>query len=88
MAAGFLEREGLDFQWSIAPPGKSAVDAIEDGSADVIQTALIQAVNDLEQAREPQAINFATVNAMDGFLSAHAMPMITLTGRNWKVPRS
>jgi NitT/TauT family transport system substrate-binding protein len=67
MASGFLEREGLDYQWSIAPPGKSAVDAIEDGSADVIQTALIQAVNDLEQGRKPEAINFATVNAMDGF---------------------
>ena len=67
MAAGFLKREGLDYQWSIAPPGKSAVDAIEDGSADVIQTALIQAVNDLGQQREPVAINFATVNAMDGF---------------------
>lgn len=67
MAAGFLKQEGLEFEWSIAPPGKSAVDAIEDGSADVIQTALIQAVNDLEQHREPAAINFATINAMDGF---------------------
>jgi len=67
MAAGFLEREGLDYQWSVAAPGHSAVDAIEDGSADVIQTALIQAVNDLEQQKKPKAINFATVNAMDGF---------------------
>lgn len=67
MAGGFLDEEGIEYDWSIAPPGKSAVDAIEDGSADVIQTAVIQGVNDLEQGREPAAINFALVNSHDGF---------------------
>ena len=67
MAGGFLDDEGLEYDWSISPPGKSAVDAIEDGSADLIQTALIQGVNDLEQGKTPVAVNFALVNAMDGF---------------------
>ena len=51
MAAGFLKDEGLDYDWSVSPPGKSAVDAIVDGSAQVIQTALIQGINDLENGR-------------------------------------
>jgi len=67
MAGGFLKAEGLDYDWSVSPPGKSAVDAIVDGSAQVIQTALIQGINDLENGRSPAAINFAQVNEMDGF---------------------
>ena len=67
MAGGFLKDEGLDYDWSVSPPGKSAVDAIVDGSAQVIQTALIQGINDLENGRQPGAINFAQVNEMDGF---------------------
>ena len=51
MAAGFLKDEVLDYDWSVSPPGKSAVDAIVDGSAQVIQTALIQGINDLENGR-------------------------------------
>ncbi len=67
MAGGFLKHEGLDYDWSVSAPGKSAVDAIVDGSAQVIQTALIQGINDLENGRQPAAINFAQVNEMDGF---------------------
>ena len=74
MAGGYLDEEGLEYDWSVSPPGKSAVDAIEDGSADVIQTAVIQGVNDLEQGRTPVAINFALVNAMDGFFISAREP--------------
>ena len=74
MAGGYLEAEGLDYDWSVSPPGKSAVDAIEDGSADVIQTAVIQGVNDLEQGKTPVAVNFALVNAMDGFFISAREP--------------
>ena len=74
MAGGYLKQEGLDYDWSVSPPGKSAVDAIEDGSADVIQTAVIQGVNDLEQGKTPVALNFALVNAMDGFFISAREP--------------
>lgn len=67
MAGGFLKEEGLEYNWSVSPPGKSAVDAIADGSAQVIQTAIIQGINDLENGREPVAVNFAQINEMDGF---------------------
>ena len=35
MSAGFLGAEGLDPQWSISPPGSSALAALQDGSAHV-----------------------------------------------------
>ena len=74
MAGGFLAEEGVDYDWSISPPGKSAVDALEDGSADLIQTAVIQGVNDLEKGKMPVAINFALVNALDGFFISAREP--------------
>ena len=39
MAGGFLKDEGLDHEWSNAPVGRSAVDALVDGSAHVVQSA-------------------------------------------------
>lgn len=67
MSGGFLREQGLDYEWSISPPGKSAVDAIVDGSADVIQTALIQGFGALKQGRIPPEVHFAQVNETDGF---------------------
>ena len=37
MGGGFLKDEGLDHEWSNSPVGKSAVDALVDGSAHVVQ---------------------------------------------------
>ena len=42
ISGGFLEAEGLEPEWSVAPPGVSALAALEDGSADVAQSALSQ----------------------------------------------
>ena len=39
-SAGFLQEEGLEPEWSISPPGVSAIAALEDGSAHVVQSAL------------------------------------------------
>lgn len=67
MSGGFLEREGLDYEWSVSPPGASAVDAIIDGSAHVIQSAPSQGFNSLQKGETPLAVHFAQVNEMDGF---------------------
>ncbi len=67
MSGGFLKQEGLDPEWSVSPPGVSAIAALEDGSAHVIQSALSQGFNSLGKSEIPKAVHFAQVNEMDGF---------------------
>ena len=67
MSGGFLESEGLEPQWSVAPPGVSAVAALEDGSAHVVQSALSQGFAALNKGETPSAVHFAQINEMDGF---------------------
>lgn len=81
MSGGFLKAEGLDGQWSVAPPGVSALAALENGSAHIVQSALSQGFASLNKGETPSAVHFAQINEMDGFF---------LTGReadpdfNWK----
>ncbi|MFT5221489.1 MAG: NitT/TauT family transport system substrate-binding protein [Planctomycetota bacterium] len=66
MAGGFLKQEGLDYEWSVSPPGKSALDALLDNSADVVQSTVSQGFN--ESASDYSSLaHFAQVNNMDGF---------------------
>jgi NitT/TauT family transport system substrate-binding protein len=67
MSGGFLEAEGLDPEWSIAPPGGSALKALQEGSAHVVQSALSQGFTSLNKGETPAAVHFAQVNEMDGF---------------------
>lgn len=73
MSGGFLEEEGLKATHSVAPPGKSAIDALIDGSAQVVQSALSQGLSALEKGQIPAAVHFAQINEKDGFF---------LTGRS------
>jgi len=67
MSGGFLKAEGLDPEWSVAPPGVSALAALKDGSAHVVQSALSQGFTSLNKGETPEAVHFAQVNEMDGF---------------------
>ncbi len=67
MSGGFLKEEGLEADWSVSPPGVSAIAALEDGSAEVIQSALSQGFSVLNKGEEPTIRHFAQVNEMDGF---------------------
>jgi len=67
MAGGFLKREGLDYEWSVSPPGVPAVDSITDGSAHVVQSAPSQAFNAIARGESGYPLHFAQVNEMDGF---------------------
>ena len=67
MSGGFLKAEGLDPEWSISPPGVSALAALKDGSAHVVQSAPSQAFAALDKGETPAAVHFAQVNEMDGF---------------------
>ena len=74
MAGGFLRDQGLDYQWSVSPPGRSAVDAIIEGSAHVIQSAPSQGFNALKKGESPAALHFAQINEMDGFFISGRQP--------------
>jgi len=67
MAGGFLKQEGLDYEWSVSPPGVAAVDSITDGSAHVVQSAPSQAFNAIARGESGYPLHFAQVNEMDGF---------------------
>ncbi len=67
MSGGFLKAEGLEPTWSVAAPGVSAISALEDGSAHVVQSALSQAFTPLGKGEVPKAVHFAQINEMDGF---------------------
>ena len=73
MAGGFLTEEGLEADWSVSPPGVSAIAALRDGSAHVVQSALSQAFGPLSKGEAPGVVHFAQINEMDGFF---------LTGRD------
>ena len=67
MSGGFLKAEGLEPEWSVSPLGVSAIAALEDGSAHVVQSALSQGFGPLSKGETPSAVHFAQVNEMDGF---------------------
>jgi NitT/TauT family transport system substrate-binding protein len=67
MSGGFLAAEGLKAAHSIAPSGKSAIDALVDGTARVVQSALSQGLTSLEKGEQPAAAHFAQINEKDGF---------------------
>lgn len=70
MSGGFLEAEGLEPEWSISPPGKSALESIVDGTAHVVQSACSQGFVSLKKGETPPAVHFAQINEMDGFFIA------------------
>ncbi len=67
ISGGFLADEGLEPTHSIAPPGASAIEALLDGSAHVVQSALSQGLSTLEKGETPATVHFAQINEMDGF---------------------
>jgi NitT/TauT family transport system substrate-binding protein len=74
MSGGFLKQEGLEPEWSVSPPGVSALAALKDGSAHVVQSALSQGFATLDQGKTPEALHFAQINEMDGFFLTARKP--------------
>ena len=67
MTGGFLTEEGFDYDWSVSKPGVSALEALEDGTAQVVQSTISQGFTSLEKGNPPKARHFALINNMDGF---------------------
>ncbi len=79
MSGGFLEAEGLEPEWSVSPPGKSAIESLQDGSAHVVQTAPSQSFNWLKKGEKPPFKHFAQINEMDGFFITGREPDAAFT---------
>lgn len=79
IAGGFLKDEGLEVSWSVAPPGISAIKALEAGTADVIQSAPSQGFTSLAKGEAPLAVHFAQINEMDGFFITAREPDLDFT---------
>ena len=67
MSGGFLKDEGLEAEWSVSPPGVSAIDGVIAGDIHVCQTALSQSFGTLAKGEAPKVMHFAQINEMDGF---------------------
>jgi len=74
MSGGFLKAEGLDAEWSVAAPGVSALAALSNGSAHIVQSALSQGFASLNKGETPTAVHFAQINEMDGFFLTGRTP--------------
>ena len=74
MAGGFLAEEGLEADWSVSSPGGSAIAALKDGTAHVVQSALSQAFGPLSKGEDPGVVHFAQINEMDGFFLSGREP--------------
>lgn len=74
IAGGFLEQEGLSPKHSVAPPGKTAINGLVDGTVHVAQSAPSQAITVLEQGNTPPALHFAQINEKDGFFLVGRKP--------------
>jgi len=73
VAGGFLKEEGLRPRHSIAPPGRSAIEGLVNGTVHVCQSAPSQGFGPLEKGQAPPAVHFAQINEKDGFfLTARA----------------
>ena len=79
MSGGFLKREGLEHDWSISPPGESAIAALLDGSVHVAQSALSQGLSSLARGETPAAVHFAQINEKDGFFITGREPDAAFT---------
>lgn len=67
MSGGFLKEEGLEPNWTVAAPGVSAIAALKEGSAHVVQSALSHGFGAIARGEEMTISHFAQINEMDGF---------------------
>jgi NitT/TauT family transport system substrate-binding protein len=74
LAAGFLEDAGLTAEYAILAPGQTAHEAIRNGDADVLQSAVSANWRPLEEGISPLPVHFALLNRRDGFFLAARRP--------------
>ena len=67
VSGGFFYRRGLNVMLSTIPEGGSAMDALRNGVADVVQTGISRSLAELDEGHEDAPIHVAEINRRDGF---------------------
>jgi NitT/TauT family transport system substrate-binding protein len=73
-AGGFLKAEGLEPEFAVATPERPARAGLEDGSLDLIQSAVSASWAPLERGERSDLVHFAQINQRDGFFLAGRAP--------------
>lgn len=74
VSGGFFYRRGLNVMLSTIPEGGSAMDALRNGDADVVQTGISRSLVELDEGREDAPIHVAEINRRDGFFLVSRRP--------------
>ena len=67
MAAGFLEKHGLEFTYNVLPLGETAAGMIREGKTDVMQSAPSTNWAKMDKGEIGFPLHFALINQRDGF---------------------
>lgn len=67
MAAGFLEKHGLEFTYAVLAPGETAAGLIREGKTDLMQSAPSTNWAKMEKGETGFPLHFALINRRDGF---------------------
>lgn len=70
MAGGFLKKQGLDYNYTLATPENSITDNINKGTCHLAQSAVATSFSSLEAGDETDIVHFAQINSRDGFFIA------------------
>ena len=86
-ACGFLAKQGLQAKFSVAKQPADARQGLNDGTLDLIQSAVSSSWGPLERGEHSDIVHFAQINARDGFFLAARKPdpnfkWAKLAGRN------
>ncbi len=75
LAGGFLEREGLDVDFSTCPPQFAhSLAAVDGDAADIAQSGIMRSIIDSDLGEETVPVHFAKINARDGFFVLSRTP--------------
>ena len=78
VAGGFLEREGLDVQFSTCPPRfPHPLSALHNDAADIVQSGIMRSIIASDWGAETVPQHFAKINSRDGFFILGREPQDT-----------
>ena len=78
VAGGFLEREGLDVQFSTCPPQfPHPLSALHNDAADIVQSGIMRSIIASDWGAETVPQHFAKINSRDGFFILGRKPQDT-----------